>query len=222
MADLGMDIWHVRRPLHDAAEEGSKPNGKHGGAQLGTTHSISFAEDPKHLGFVLARYKFVARMLQGKQNVLEVGCGDGTGARVVGSTVYNLVLTDSLEQSHCHRHDMTLDGPFRLPAIPAWDAAYALDVMEHVDERDQDEFLINICKCLHDRGICIIGMPSLESQLFASPASKSQHINCKTEKGLREALTPHFSNVFMFGMNDETLHTGFGAMCHYRLAVCTR
>jgi hypothetical protein len=35
-------------------------------------------------------------------------------------------------------------------------------------------------------------------------------------------LTPHFSNVFMFGMNDETLHTGYGPMCHYRLAVCTK
>jgi 2-polyprenyl-3-methyl-5-hydroxy-6-metoxy-1,4-benzoquinol methylase len=213
---------HIRRvPFYDTAER-VQFNGKNDGAQLGTTHSVSFAEDPKHLGFVLARYKFVARMLQGKRYVLEVGCGDGTGARVVGSAVYNLVLTDSLEQIHCHRHDMTLDGPFRFPAIPAWDAVYALDVMEHVDERDQDGFLINICKCLHDRGVCIIGMPSLESQMFASPASKSQHINCKTENGLRKSLEPHFSNVFMFGMNDETLHTGYGPMCHYRLAVCTK
>jgi hypothetical protein len=25
----------------------------------------------------------------------------------------------------------------------------------------------------------------------------------------------------VFGMNDEVLHTGFGPMCHYRLAICT-
>jgi Methyltransferase domain len=190
--------------------------------QLGTTHSVSFVEDPKHLGFVLARYKFVARMLQGKRNVLEVGCGDGTGARVVAPAVHNLVLTDKIARDHCYTHDMT-EGPFiRFPSFPTWDAIYALDVLEHIRERDEGEFLHNICGCLHDRGVCIIGMPSLESQSFASPSSKALHVNCKTEKGLRTALEHFFFNVFLFGMNDETLHTGYGPMCHYRLAVCTK
>jgi hypothetical protein len=25
----------------------------------------------------------------------------------------------------------------------------------------------------------------------------------------------YFRNVFMFGMNDEVVHTGYGPMCHY-------
>ncbi len=40
-------------------------------------------EDPRRLLFVLARYKFVAKMLSGKQRVLEVGCGDAFGTRSV-------------------------------------------------------------------------------------------------------------------------------------------
>ena len=33
--------------------------------------------DPKHLSFTLARYKFCAKLLDGKNTALEVGCGDG-------------------------------------------------------------------------------------------------------------------------------------------------
>ncbi len=29
----------------------------------------------------------------------------------------------------------------------------------------------------------------------------------------------YFHCVYMFGMNDETLHTGYGPMCHYRIAI---
>jgi hypothetical protein len=45
------------------------------------------------------------------------------------------------------------------------------------------------------------------------------HVNTKTEINLHDTMKQHFNNVFMFGMNDEVLHTGFGPMCHYRLAM---
>ena len=41
------------------------------GAQIGAIHAESFEHDPRHLGFTLARYKFVAKMLHGKKRVLE-------------------------------------------------------------------------------------------------------------------------------------------------------
>ena len=71
----------------------------------------------------------------------------------------------------------------------------------------------------HSGVIC--GMPSLESQPYASELSRAGHVNCKTEEQLRQTLGKFFRNVLLFGMNDETLHTGFGPMCHYRLAICT-
>ncbi len=77
----------------------------------------------------------------------------------------------------------------------------------------------NICASLKPRGTCIIGMPSLESQVYASPHSKAGHVNCKTEPELRALMLRHFQNVYLFGMNDGVLHVGFGPMCHYRLAI---
>jgi cyclopropane fatty-acyl-phospholipid synthase-like methyltransferase len=102
-----------------------------------------------------------------------------------------------------------------------WDAAYALDVMEHVAPDSEATFLRNIARAVKPFGTVIIGMPSRESQPFASRLSRKRHVNCKTEEGLRESLRRYFSNVYLFGMNDATLHTGFGPMCHYRLAICT-
>ena len=50
------------------------------------------------------------------------------------------------------------------------------------------------------------------------PASASPH-NLKTMAELRELMGRYFHNVFMFGMNDEVLHTGHAPMCHYLWAV---
>ena len=35
--------------------------------------SFSWDKDPKHLGFVFSRYKFVSKMFSGKNKVLEIG-----------------------------------------------------------------------------------------------------------------------------------------------------
>jgi methylase of polypeptide subunit release factors len=69
---------------------------------LGRHGSFSFAQDPRHLVFALARYKFVAKMLQAYTSVLEVGCGDGFGSTIVAQAVQRLTCVDfdacSLEQ----------------------------------------------------------------------------------------------------------------------------
>jgi cyclopropane fatty-acyl-phospholipid synthase-like methyltransferase len=186
--------------------------------------------DPKHLGFVLARYKFVSKMLVGKARVLEIGCGDTTGSRIVKSVVGHLEGIDldaermasspskgtkwEIPTSVWNVIDATLPRKF--------DAIYCLDVMEHISPDDEGKFLGHITRMMTWNGTFIVGMPSLESQAYASEGSKALHVNTKTEQGLRDSLQQYFAHVFMFGMNDETLHTGFGALCHYRLAIaCT-
>jgi hypothetical protein len=62
-------------------------------------------------------------------------------------------------------------------------------------------------------------MPSLESQIYASPNSKAGHVNCKTMPDFKSTLLTYFHNVFMFGMNDEMVHTGFHKMAHYLIAL---
>lgn len=65
-----------------------------GPVHLGVMSSETWRRDPKRLGFVLARYKFVSKMLRGKQTVLEVGCGDGWASAIVRKEVQELHLSD--------------------------------------------------------------------------------------------------------------------------------
>lgn len=186
-------------------------------AEFGSNLGLLWESDPRMLAIRMARYKFVAKMLAGTNKVLEVGAGDGTLSRIVRQTVHRLSCCDLAPQGpEVIQDDLTIErerGQF--------DAVYALDVLEHVSVVHEYAFLHNICRALGAYGTCIIGMPSLESQPYASPISQAGHVNCKTEDGLRMLMRRHFHNVYVFGMNDEVVHTGFGAMCHYRICIAT-
>jgi hypothetical protein len=73
---------------------------------------------------------------------------------------------------------------------------------------------------LNDHGTLILGMPSLQSQPYASPLSKAGHVNCKDASDFRALMMEYFHHVFVFSMNDEVVHTGFSPMANYLIAVC--
>src|SRR5262249_30224464 len=95
-----------------------------------------------------------------------------------------------------------------------------LDVLEHIAAPDEETYVINLCRSLTGDGVLIIGSPSVESQLYASPLSKAGHVNCKSGKDLKDLLDQYFERVFIFSMNDEVVHTGFYPMAHYLFAIC--
>ena len=112
-------------------------------------------------------------------------------------------------------HDL-LEGP-----VPgSFDGIYALDVLEHIPREKEDSFIRNATASLKEDGVLIFGMPSLESQLYASAPSKAGHVNCKSGADFKALMEKHFSRVFIFSMNDEVLHTGFHAMSHYLFTLC--
>jgi len=197
---------------------------KHGITQLGLMINESWNQDPKRTLFTLSRYKFVARMLSGRQHVLEVGCADAFGTRIVQQAVGKvtavdfdpLFIADVNERMSPHwAFEAFVHGP-----VPGtYDAAYALDVLEHISETDEGAFLRNIIAPLSPTGVLIIGMPSLESQAHASPQSKAGHVNCKSGDALKRTMERYFHTVFVFSMNDEVVHTGFYPMAHYLLGV---
>lgn len=183
--------------------------------------------DPKRLGFVLARYKFVARMFAGKATVLEVGCADGFGAHVVRQFVTRLVAIDIDEraiaeaeqyQSEERRIEFKACDFLTVDYLSGFSAAYSLDVLEHMTPGKQERAFLT--RMREAAPLAIIGSPSLESQPYASELSRRGHVNCKTEDDFRAMLLRYWREVFVFGMNDEVLHTGFGPMCHYRLGLC--
>jgi 2-polyprenyl-3-methyl-5-hydroxy-6-metoxy-1,4-benzoquinol methylase len=200
---------------------------------LGLMTNQAWQDDPRHLLFTLARYKFVAKMLSGIERVLEVGCADAFGTRLVLQEVKQLAATDfdpvfveDVNQRmdphwrfECFQHDL-LTGP--CPGGP-FEGVYALDVIEHIPAEQEVQFLANMIGSLTPEGVLILGTPSIQSQAHASPPSKAGHVNCKDGLGLKQLLRRFFHNVFMFSMNDEVVHTGYFPMAHYLIGVaCTR
>ena len=55
--------------------------------RLGPYSTFIWRRDPKHLCFLLARYKFVAKMLEGRHKVVEIGVGDAIGVPIVAQEV---------------------------------------------------------------------------------------------------------------------------------------
>ena len=215
----------TREPQYQSAVELRSQQGL---TQLGLTSSETWNIDPRRLGFVLARYKFVSKMFRGLHNVLEIGCGDAFGTRIVLQEVGRITaidfdpvfISDAQDRMQpewkfdCCVHDM-LSGPVK----GEFDGAYSLDVFEHIPSHEEDRFLQNIVDSLNARGIFILGSPSLESQVHASPASKVGHVNCKSGDELQALVANYFHHVFLFSMNDEVVHTGFSPMAHYLLVL---
>lgn len=188
--------------------------------KLGKMVNQTWTEDPKMLGIRLARYKFVARMLEGCAAVAEIGCGDGFMSRVVENVVGEMALFDldpTLSDNEAEMYDVAGSEP--LPG-PPYDGIYSLDCFEHIPKDDMSQALINVRHSLCVGGTFICGMPSLESQEYASDDSKIGHVNCMSRDYMRDLMMHYFRQVFMFGMNDESLTTGFGPMCHYNIALC--
>ena len=197
---------------------------------LGLVTNQVWHDDPKRLLFILSRYKFVSKMLSGKKKVLEVGCGDAFGTRIVHQEVESICAIDFDEvfindvrqrmeerwNFECKVHDM-LAGPVN----NSFDAAYSLDVIEHIPKKDEHRFMHHIAQSLNEKGTLIIGTPSVQSQAYASPPSKEGHINCKNHIELKELMLKYFHTVFIFSMNDEIVHTGFYPMAQYLFAVGT-
>ncbi len=203
---------------------------KHGRSRFGLMANESWNQDPKRTLFTLARYKFVAKMLSGYNKVLEVGCADAFGTRIVQQSVGEVTATDidpEFIKDVKSRYDENwpfkyfvhnlLEGPVD---AGIYDAAFCLDVLEHIQPKDEPVFLKNLVASIRKEGVLIVGIPSIESQEWASPQSKDGHVNCKTGDDLKRTLKHYFDNVFVFSMNDEVVHTGFYPMAHYLLAVC--
>src|ERR1700675_3261962 len=197
--------------------------------KMGFMSSWAYYDDPKRLVFTLARYKFVGKMLDGFDSALEIGCGDAFATRIVAQSVKQVTAVDfdpsfieSAKASMSPKWpiDLRLHNIMDAPVPGEFDAAYSLDVLEHIPAEQEHVFLRNMVASLRPGATAIIGMPSLQSQAYASAHSKEGHVNCKDQRALKALMQQYFQHVFMFGMNDEVLHTGFHAMAHYNIALC--
>jgi cyclopropane fatty-acyl-phospholipid synthase-like methyltransferase len=204
---------------------------KFGQQKLGLMANQTWIDDPKRLTFTLSRYKFVSKMMAGFPRVLEIGSADAFASRIVAQSVKHLVATDIdpvfiqdckdriIVGDHINVEYQHLDILGDVPQ-EGYNGVYALDVFEHIDVSNEHAFLGNCSNLLVKDGVLILGIPSIESQPYASEPSKRGHVNCKSGEDFKNLLSNYFSNTFLFSMNDEVVHTGFSKMANYLLVVC--
>lgn len=199
---------------------------------LGNNTSSILLSDPKLTLFTLSKYKFAGKILSGAPRVrcLEVGCMDGFGSLFLSKFVDDLVAVDfyrpHLLEANQHIKPHLENVVFKeLDFLDSeyneeFDGVVCFDVLEHVDPAQSKNFVENLKKALKPRGTLVLGMPSKESQIYASAENKRSHINCMTRQEGVLHLQPYFQNIFCFSMNDEVVHTGFDQMAHYHIYVC--
>jgi len=56
--------------------------------ELGIGVAWAYHDDPRHLLFTLSRYKFVSKMFDGMNKVLEIGCGDGIWIKIAATKYF--------------------------------------------------------------------------------------------------------------------------------------
>jgi 2-polyprenyl-3-methyl-5-hydroxy-6-metoxy-1,4-benzoquinol methylase len=175
----------------------------------------------------MARYKFVANLVKDKY-VLDVGCGEGLGTSLLGKYTKFIIGIDTdkeaikfaeknyslLDKVHFYEIDI-----MKYINTINFDCSIAIDVIEHIKKKKEKLFMENICKTISDTGFCIIGTPNKNMKKYESKEAKMGHINMYDEKRLRKLMEKYFENVFIFGMNDEVVYTGFKPMCQYLFAI---
>lgn len=194
---------------------------------LGPQASQQWWEAPEHLAMVLARYRAAAALIGNARSVLELGCGEGIGARILAQGRNYWGLDDDREAimlaaEHAHM-TMQFDHADVL-AAPDWlhrqfQAVVALDVIEHVPAEREGDFMETATVGLSEVGACVIGTPNAAFDHLASPQSRAGHVNTYTHDRLHALMQRHFRLVQSFGMQDTALHTGHPEARHYLLLV---
>ena len=201
---------------------------KFGIEKMGLMSGKRWREDPKGTLFSLARYKFVSKLLAGKKDVLELGCGDGWYSRIVKQQVKNLTISDvdnifiqdSKKREKIWKFNYLIHDMSKEPSKEKFDAIYMLDVFEHVSKNKENKFITNLINSLKTGGILISGAPSLNFQKYVKNPDPT-HVNCKSGINTKKFFEKYFQNVFNFSMNDEIVHTGFEKTANYFITLCT-
>jgi 2-polyprenyl-3-methyl-5-hydroxy-6-metoxy-1,4-benzoquinol methylase len=192
--------------------------------RFGRGTAQAYVTDPRMISFIASRYKFASKMLDNVDVALEIGCGDAFGSPIVAQSVKRLICTDideetivgNRERCRFFKNIEFAYHDFRASSFPERvQAIYLADVIEHIFKEEEPVFMRNLVATLRPDGFVLMGTPNAAADQYASVHSREGHVNTKTQAALRQLGEAYFNNVFMFSMNDEVVHTGFGPMSHY-------
>ncbi len=188
--------------------------------------SYWWRHSPRRALHSMSYYKFAAKLIGKGQRVLDVGCGEGLGtwllARECGWARGIDFDQESIRVAQANWQtagvSFVCEDVLRLQPEP-FDAVVSFDFVEHLEPERVSAFLRLVGRCLPPEGVLVVGTPNIRAQEFASPVARAGHVNCYSPDRLETEMRTRFRHVFMFGANDEVVHTGFLPMAHYLLAV---
>ncbi len=182
---------------------------------------------------ILARYKFAMRMMANRKNlrIIDFGCNDGLGDLMFRQSLDAESITgidfdeEAIKWAKENLEDDVLrfveSDFFEIGEYKA-DCAVSLDVIEHIPKEKETKYRDIIYDSLTDDGFAIIGTPNVTLYPYANPINKGAHINNFSQERLYELFSEKFRNVFIFGMNDESVNTGFYPFSCYIMALCCK
>jgi 2-polyprenyl-3-methyl-5-hydroxy-6-metoxy-1,4-benzoquinol methylase len=193
---------------------------------LGRYLAYWFERTPRRALYYSSYYKFAAKMIGRNKRVLDVGCSEGLGTWLLAAECGFARGIDPDEEAigvakgnWPEQKVEFLCADFLKSPPGQWDGVVSFDVIEHILPENASRFLENTAANLTPHGVAVVGTPNLSGQVYASEVAKAGHINVYSAERLEAELHRYFTHVFMFGANDEVVHTGFAPMAHYLIAV---
>jgi len=196
--------------------------------ELGPYFSHLFRDSPRRVLFTLAYYKFAAKMIGKNKRVLDLGCNEGLGTWLVAKECgfargvdldEEAITAAKINWPNNPSVEFSCSNFLEEQGSGDWDAVINFDVIEHILPQNVDSFWSFVSSSLKHDGIAIIGTPSLNSQQYSSPASKTGHVNVYSEDRLHTEMSDYFNHVFFFAGNDEVVHTGYLPMAQYFIGM---
>ena len=170
--------------------------------------------NPLMVAIKFSRYKFIAKLLQKKDTVLELGCHDG-----VSSNFFKLYCKDvdaididqrAIEEAKLNFEDINFicSDIFQYNTDKKYDVIVMLDFIEHFSKEDGIRILKKYTSLLSKKGMIIVGTPSKNFQKYRAEHNKIHHLHEYYPDELNNLLQDYFDRTMMFSMNDEIVHTG--------------
>jgi SAM-dependent methyltransferase len=199
------------------------------GIALGRYLTYWFEHTPRRALYYASYYKFAAKMIGRDKRVLDVGCSEGLGTWLLAAECGFARGIDPDEEaiaigrSNWPEQQVEFVAADFLEAPPGqWDAVVSFDVIEHILPENARHFVKRVAANLTPHGIAVVGTPNLTGQIYASEVSKAGHVNVYSAERLEAEMRRAFAHVFMFGANDEVVHTGYAPMAHYLIALACK
>ena len=181
-------------------------------------------DNQNDLLFHLARYKFVSKFLKPTDDVLEIGCGTGYGARFLSNYCHFITAQDTEEEVIKYANENYKKSNINFvtdynPEEKQYEAIVSLEVIEHMSRKNALTLMQKMSLMLKDNGVAFISTPRKMDKV--SENRKKYHIHEYTIDELREDLDDAFERSFIFSQLDTEIGA-FTHMCAYNyVAICT-